>query len=301
MKIGIIGAGNVGASCASLLISRNICKEISLIDINKNLAIARAIDLSHMASVLNMDTIIYGGDDYELLRDFDVVVITAGFARKAGQSREELALLNAKIVAQSSEKIAKLSQNSIIIVVTNPLDLMTHVALKASEFKPSKVIGMAGEIDSARLRYNIANKLGAKISQCEGMCVGMHNDSMICVESTMKFNGKPISDLFNLHNINEIKKATKSSGAKIVELIGTSAFYAPAAGILKMCEAIKNDSSNILNCSVFDENLIPTGRVVKLGKHGLKEIIEPNLNEVESNTLKENIYKLILSITKISK
>ncbi|ALV24455.1 malate dehydrogenase, NAD-dependent [Campylobacter iguaniorum] len=301
MKIAIIGAGNVGASCASLLACKSVCEQIVLIDINANLAKAKALDLSHMAAILDLDIKINGSDDYELLRDFDIVVITAGFARKDGQSREDLAKANASIVSQSAAQIAKFAPNSIIIVVTNPLDLMVYVALNASKFKPNKVIGMAGELDSGRLKFQISSQLNTNVTNCNAICLGMHNDSMICQKSSMKVGEKALSDVLSDEDIQGIIHRSRTSGAKIVELMGTSAFYGPAAGVLKLCQSIKNESNNTLVCSVCDDSLIPTGRVVKLDKNGLKEIVEPNLTNEEEAKLQNSIDNLILFINTIYK
>ncbi len=299
LKIAIIGAGNVGASCASLLISRKVCKKVTLIDINKNLAIAKAMDLAQMAAVLNLDIDIFGGDNYELLKDFDIVVITAGFARKDGQSRDDLAMMNAKIVSHSSKMVSKFAPKSIIIVVTNPLDIMVYVAFKESGFARHKVIGMAGELDSARFRYYMSQKLGLNVAQCFGKCVGMHNNSMICLESSIKFKNQSIcKDEFKKY-FEDIKLNTKNGGSNIVKLMGTSAFFAPAAGVVKMCECIQNDNDETLSCSVLDENLIPTGRLVKLNKNGVQKIFDLNLTNEESKIMDKSISEFILVINKI--
>lgn len=303
MKIAIIGAGNVGACTASLLISRQVCKKVALIDINKNLATVKAIDLAQMVAALDLDIDVVGGDDYSLIKDYDIVVITAGFARREDQKREDLIATNAKIVASSAINIAKWAPNSIIVVVTNPLDIMVYVALKASKFSPLKVIGMAGELDSARLKYEIASKLGTSSVKCFAKCVGTHNNDMICLESSMKFEDKSIKDIFDPDEIEEIKQRTKNGGANIVKLMGTSAFYAPSAGVLKMCESIKNGDEKPLSCSVFSkfgEDEVAIGRLVKLDNNGIKEILELNLTQKEMKNFKDSIEKVIKIISYIN-
>ncbi|WP_086224494.1 lactate/malate family dehydrogenase [Campylobacter devanensis] len=286
MKIAIIGAGNVGASIASLLISKQMCDEIALIDINQNLANAKAIDLSQMSIALGLDIMVVGGDDYKLLSDFDIVIITAGVARKDGQSRAELAKINANIVAQASSQIAKFAPNSTIIVVTNPLDIMVYVAFKASGFNRKKIIGMAGELDSARLKFALKNHLQKSVTDSKSCVIGMHNDNMICL----------VDENLSIDEYENIRSQTINGGAKIVKLMNTSAFYAPAAGVINICQALINEDPKVLSCSVLDDNLIAFSRLVKISKDGVKEILELNLKPKDREILDKSIEEFIIYI-----
>ncbi|TWO30115.1 malate dehydrogenase [Campylobacter lanienae] len=286
MKIAIIGAGNVGASIASLLISKQMCDEIALIDINQNLANAKAIDLSQMSIALGLDIMVVGGDDYKLLSDFDIVIITAGVARKDGQSRVELAKINANIVAQASSQITEFAPNSTIIVVTNPLDIMVYVAFKASGFNRKKIIGMAGELDSARLKFALKNHLGTSVTDSKSCVIGMHNDDMICL----------VDENLSIDEYENIRSQTINGGAKIVKLMNTSAFYAPAAGVINICQALINEDSKVLSCSVLDDNLIAFSRLVKISKDGVKEILELNLKPKDREILDKSIEEFIIYI-----
>ena len=290
MKIAIIGAGNVGASIASLLISKQMCDEIALIDINQNLANAKAIDLSQMSIALGLDIMVIGGNDYQILSDFDIVIITAGVARKDGQSRAELAKINANIVAKASSQIAKFAPNSTIIVVTNPLDIMVYVAFKASGFNRRKIIGMAGELDSARLKFALKNHLGTSVTDSKSCVIGMHNDNMICL----------VDENLSIDEYENIRSQTINGGAKIVKLMNTSAFYAPAAGVINICQALIDEDSKVLSCSVLDDNLIAFSRLVKISKDGVKEILELNLKPKDREILDKSIEEFIICIKNLN-
>lgn len=290
MKIAIIGAGNVGASIASLLIAKNICSDIAIIDINSNLAQAKAIDLSQMAIALSQSVKVLGSDNYELLKDCNIAIITAGMARKDGQSRDELAKLNAKIVADISKQVAKFAPNSTIIVVTNPLDIMVYVAHKFSGFDRNKIIGMAGELDSARLKFALQNHLNKDMSSSKSCVIGMHNDSMICI----------CRENLSSSEFEDIKSQTINGGALIVKLMNTSAFYAPAAGVINICEALINGGSRVLSCSVLDSNFVAFSRPVKIDKNGVKEILELNLEPKDREILDKSIDKFIINIKNLN-
>lgn len=285
MKISVIGAGNVGANTAYALALKGVANEIILIDIFKDVAAAKAMDIYQAACVFNADIRLKGGDDYELIKDSDIVIITAGSPRKEGESREDLLLKNAKVVKSASLNISKFAPNSIIIVITNPLDVMVLVALKFSGFSKNKVLGMAGELDSARLKYEISTLNGLKTSDFKAKVIGTHNDEMIISRSNLSIN-------LSENEFEIIKNETKNGGAKIVKLLKTSAFYAPAAGAAKMCEAIKNGSDEILSGSVvLDENLA-SGRLIRLNRAGLAEILEPKLSQNEQDELKNSELKI---------
>lgn len=260
MKIAIIGAGNVGASVAALLIARNNISKIFLVDINKNLALGKAIDLNHLCAVFGADTKVKASDDYEIIKGADICVITAGFTRKDGQSRETLLEQNTQIVVDAAKKIAEYAPKSVIIVVTNPLDPMTYVAQKVSRFAKQKVLGMAGELDSARLRFEIALHFGLKNSQVKGQVVGEHGKNMVVS------NAYACGEKANFDSERILEHFVKKSGDNIIALLGASAYYAPAAGVVKMCEAIRKKDGQILICSVLDKYDVPCGVPVKFGK-----------------------------------
>ena len=253
MKIAIIGAGNVGANAAALLIARKVAKKIALVDIAKNPTLGKALDLNHMAALLENDTKIKASDEYKIIKNADICVITAGLARKEGQSRADLLATNASIIKHASKQIAKYAPKSVIIVVSNPLDAMTFCAHSASGFERGKVFGMAGELDSARLRFEIAKHFGLKNSECEGQIYGEHGENMSAANLYAK--GQKIS-----------QNLAKKGGARIISLLGSSAYFAPAAGIVKICEALRARNGKVLVCSALDESGYPCGRAVKFGK-----------------------------------
>lgn len=277
MKVGIIGAGNIGSNIASLLISQDLASEILLIDINEKLALGKMLDLSTLSVILDKNIKINSTLDYSKLKDFDIVVITAGITRKEGQSREELAKINASIVGETSKKIAEFSPNAIIIVVTNPLDLMVYACYKNSGFNKNKIIGMAGELDSARAKLNLAKLKNISPTSAKINVFGMHNDEMIIQTS---------QDLTK-EEFKTIKDETINAGANITKLLGTSAYYAPAAAVVKMIKAIKNGGNVI--ASVLDDNEISFGKEIKLSKKGVEKIVE---NEVYKSVDTSKFIKL---------
>ncbi|WP_304342377.1 lactate/malate family dehydrogenase [Campylobacter ureolyticus] len=277
MKVGIIGAGNIGSNIASLLISQDLASEILLIDINEKLALGKMLDLSTLSVILDKNIKINSTLDYSKLKDFDIVVITAGITRKEGQSREELAKINASIVGETSKKIAEFSPNAIIIIVTNPLDLMVYACYKNSGFNKNKIIGMAGELDSARAKLNLAKLKNISPINAKINVFGMHNDEMIIQTS---------QDLTK-DEFQTVKDGTINAGANITKLLGTSAYYAPAAAVVKMIKAIKNGGNVI--ASVLDDNEISFGKEIKLSKKGVEKIVE---NEVYKSVDTSNFIKL---------
>ncbi|MCI6579980.1 MAG: malate dehydrogenase [Campylobacter sp.] len=260
MKIAIIGAGNVGANAAALLIARKVAKKIALVDIAKNPTLGKALDLNHMAALLENDTKIKASDEYKIIKNADICVITAGMPRKVGQSRADLLATNASIIKYASKQIAKYAPKSVIIVVSNPLDAMTFCAHSASGFERGKVFGMAGELDSARLRFEIAQHFGLRNSECKGQIYGEHGENMSAINLGAK--GQKISK--NLAC--KLENLAKKGGARIISLLGSSAYFAPAAGIVKICEALRARNGKVLVCSALDESGYPCGRAVKFGK-----------------------------------
>lgn len=277
MKVGIIGAGNIGSNIASLLISQDLASEILLIDINEKLALGKMLDLSTLSVILDKNIKINSTLDYSKLKDFDIVVITAGITRKEGQSREELAKINASIVGETSKKIAEFSPNAIIIIVANPLDLMVYACYKNSGFNKNKIIGMAGELDSARAKLNLAKLKNISPINAKINVFGMHNDEMIIQTS---------QDLTK-DEFQTVKDGTINAGANITKLLGTSAYYAPAAAVVKMIKAIKNGGNVI--ASVLDDNEISFGKEIKLSKKGVEKIVE---NEVYKSVDTSKFIKL---------
>ncbi|MCZ6156082.1 hypothetical protein O6B72_04535 [Campylobacter ureolyticus] len=277
MKVGIIGAGNIGSNIASLLISQDLASEILLIDINEKLALGKMLDLSTLSVILDKNIKINSTLDYSKLKDFDIVVITAGITRKEGQSREGLAKINASIVGETSKKIAEFSPNAIIVIVTNPLDLMVYACYKNSGFNKNKIIGMAGELDSARAKLNLAKLKNISPINAKINVFGMHNDEMIIQTS---------QDLTK-DEFQTVKDGTINAGANITKLLGTSAYYAPAAAVVKMIKAIKNGGNVI--ASVLDDNEISFGKEIKLSKKGVEKIVE---NEVYKSVDTSNFIKL---------
>ena len=294
MKISIIGAGNIGSNIVSQLLCKDFeISQIALIDIFGDLAKARALDLSHLASVYNKKTEISGSSDEALLANSDIVVITAGKTRQAGQSRADLLNDNAKIISSCAKNVAKYAPEAIIILITNPVDTLAFVAYKASGFKKEKIIAMAGELDSARLRYEIAKSENVNVTDIKASVVGAHNDEMQILEDEIYKFGKK----FKPQNLSLIKENTINSGSKITALQKTSSFFAPAACSVKMIDAIINDKNEILICSVLDENEIPIGRFVKLNKNGVAEILPFDYGEKIKSGL-ENIKRQILNLNK---
>lgn len=298
MKIAIIGAGNVGSSIAYLLIAKKMCKKVTLLDINKNLALGKAMDLAQSACILGADIQIKGGDNYELIKGFDIVIITAGLARKQGESRDDLTNTNAVIVADCAKNTAKFAPNSVIIVVTNPLDLMTFVAYKASGFKAKKVIGMAGELDLARLKYEICTKFNAKFSSVQAKCIGLHEQTMIFPKNHIKFKSKSLKNkVFN--EFESLENNAKLGGSKIVELMNMSAFYAPAAGVLKIIQALNGEKVEALSCSVIKNNVC-IGTLVDIDKNGIRRLLKPELNKDEKVKFKQNLAQIKDKILKLN-
>ena len=281
MKISVVGAGNVGASIAYALCMRELCDEIALVDIFGDVARAKAIDLAQSSCVFNAKTSVCGGDDFALLEGSDIVIVTAGSPRKEGQTREDLLLKNAVVVKQTAQKIAEFAKNAVIIVVTNPLDVMVWTAHKFSGFSKNKVIGMAGELDSARCRYELALLKDKDASKLRTKIVGAHNDEMIVAQENINLN-------LSQTELETLKKETSTGGAKIVKLLGTSAYYAPAAAAVKMCEMIVGKSDEIISASVLLDDELSCGRLVRLGREGLKEILELNLSENEQEQLSKS-------------
>lgn len=290
MKVSIIGAGNVGATLAKRVVESGLA-DVVLLDIVKGLAEGKACDLLHAAPIIRHGKTICGTDDYSFTKDSDIVVITAGLARKPGMSREDLIGKNAGIVKEITEKTAALSPKSIILMVTNPLDIMTYAAYKTSGFSPKKVIGMAGVLDSSRFAHYIADELNAPCIDVETLVLGGHGDTMVPLLSQTKIKGKPLIQALSSEKINELVEKTKKAGAKIVGLLGSgSAYYAPSAAVFLMIRAIIKNEKRLLSASVYlngEYGLrgLCLGVPVRLGKNGVEEIAELDITEEEKKAL----------------
>lgn len=292
-KVSVIGAGNVGGDLARHILERDLA-DVALIDIVEGLPQGRALDLTQAGAVEGYKSRITGSNSFSDMAGSDVVVVTAGLARKPGMSRDDLLARNAEIVGGVVDKIREHAPNSIIILVTNPLDLMTYLALKKSGFGPKRVVGMAGHLDTARMKAFIAMGLDVHPKDVEAMVLGSHGDLMVPIASRTKVKGKLLSKLMPAGKINAIIKRTRDGGAEIVALLKTgSAFYAPAASTADMVESIIRDQKKIIPscCYLSGEyglNDICIGVPAKLGRRGVEEIVKIDMTKDEIESLKRS-------------
>lgn len=301
MKITVVGAGgNVGSTVALTIAQRDFAKEVVMVDIVKEEgdkkfypSKGRALDQWEAAPIHGFDTKLSGTVDYEDTKDSDVCVITAGVPRKPGMSRDDLLEINSNIVSEVTEKLVKYSPDTIIIVVSNPLDVMTYVAHSASKLDKTKVMGMAGILDTARYRAFIAEELNISPKDIQALLMGGHGDTMVPLPRYTTVAGIPVTQLIDEDKLNAIVERTKKGGGELVGLMGTSAWYAPGAAAAQMVEAIMLDQNRIFPCAVLLEgeygiNDIFLGVPVKLGHGGIKEIIEVDLNSEEQDLMDES-------------
>mgnify|MGYP001172295159 FL=1 len=295
MKVSVIGAGNVGASCAEYIAINKIASEVVILDIKKGLAEGKALDLTQTSSTLGFDTIVKGvTNDYKSTQDSDVVVITSGIPRKPGMTREELIGINAGIVNSVTESILKFSPSTIIVVVSNPMDTMTYLALKSNELEKNKVIGMGGALDSSRFKTYLSKALNKPQSDIHAMVIGGHGDTtMIPLMRLASYNGIPVTKLLSNVKQKDIISSTMIGGATLTKLLGTSAWYAPGASVSYLVDSILNDKKKIIPCSVYLEGQyglrdICIGVPCIIGKKGIEEIIDLDLNSSEKNKLNES-------------
>jgi malate dehydrogenase len=276
-KISVIGAGFVGSTCAHWAASKEL-GDVTLIDINGDAAKGKALDLFEAAPVEGFDSNIQGGSDYALTEGSDVVIITAGLPRKPGMSRDDLLATNAKIVKECATQSAKYSPNAVLIIVSNPLDAMCHVAMKASGFPRERVLGMAGVLDGARFRSFIAMELNVSVEDVQAFVFGGHGDTMVPMPRYVSVGGIPLTQLLSKEKIEALVDRTRKGGAEIVNLLKTgSAFYAPAASAVQMAEAIVRDKKRYLPCAVYLNGEYGTkglfcGVIAKLGAKGLEGV-----------------------------
>ena len=288
-KITVIGAGNVGASVAHIAASKGL-GDVVLLDIVEGLPEGKALDMAQAKGVYASVGNLTGTTDWNKATDSDIVIITSGMPRKPGMSRDDLLAKNAGIVKSVTEQIVRTSPNSFIIVVCNPLDVMTYVASKISGFDKNRVVGMAGALDSARFACFIAEDLGVNIGDIEGVLMGGHGDSMVPLPRFTLVAGISLPELMSQERIDVHLERARKGGIEIVNLMGTSAYYAPAAGAVKMAESILNDSKSIMSCCVWCESEYDIGGSfvgvpVMLGANGVEKVVELDLNEAESSEL----------------
>ena len=292
-KVAIIGAGNVGATCAFVLAERKIGK-IVLLDIFEGFAKGKALDMSQGGKILNYDGKVTGTKDYTDIEGSDVVIVTSGFPRQPGMSREDLIGKNAQIVSQVGEGIKKYAPDSIIIMVTNPLDLMTYHMQKVTGFSHNRVIGQAGILDSARMTHFVADAIGCSNEDVQAMVLGGHGDTMVPLPRYTTVGGIPITQLLTPKEIEAISSRTASGGGEIVKLLERgSAFYAPGSAAAIMAESVLNDRRRLLPCSAYLNGEygmedVYIGVPIILGKNGVEEIIQLDLEEIEINKLQQS-------------
>lgn len=292
-KVTVVGAGNVGSTVANVLAHKDIVEEIVLVDIKGDMAKGKALDSWQQASIDHYSTRLKGTEDYKHTADSDVVVITAGVPRKPGMSRDDLISTNAGIVKDVTNNILKYSDNPIIIVVSNPLDVMTYAAHEESGLPSSRVFGMAGILDTARYRAFLASALDTSPKDIQAVLMGGHGDTMVPLPRYTTVAGIPVTELIDGDKLNEIIERTKVGGGELVELMGTSAWYAPGAAAAQMVEAILKNEKRIFPCCAklkgeYGMKDIFLGVPVKLSREGIERIVELDLNEDEMNLLKES-------------
>ena len=302
-KITVIGAGNVGATCANVIAHKDLAREVVLLDIKEGVAEGKALDMWQTSSINNFSTRITGvTNDYLKTKGSGVVVITSGLPRKPGLSRDDLIKTNAGIVKDVTEKVVKYSPDAIIIIVSNPLDVMTYAAYKVANKHSSKVFGMAGILDTGRYRAFIAEALDVSPKDILSLSLGGHGDTMVPLPRYTSVNGIPIDELLGADEIEQIVNRTRMGGGELVNLMGTSAWYAPGAAAAQMVEAIVDDQKRIFPVCCWLQGEyglkdIYMGAPVKLGKNGIEGIFELKLNKEENKLLQESA----LAIKKVMK
>tara|TARA_A100001011_G_scaffold286493_1_gene297194 strand:+ start:3914 stop:4846 length:933 start_codon:yes stop_codon:yes gene_type:complete len=295
MKVTVVGAGNVGASCAEYIALKRIASKVILLDIKKGFAEGKALDLYQTATTLGFNTTIEGvTNDYKATADSDVVVITSGIPRKPGMTREELIGINAGIVKSVSESILEHSPNAIIVVVSNPMDTMTYLALKATGLPKNRIIGMGGALDSSRFKTYLSKALKKPANDIHGMVIGGHGDTtMIPLTRLASYNGVPVSSFLSQIELDQVAAHTMVGGATLTKLLGTSAWYAPGASVAYLVDSIVNDQKRMIPCSVFLEGEygqrdICIGVPCIIGGKGLESIVSLDLNTAEQEKFNQS-------------
>src|SRR5690349_3310189 len=292
-KITVVGAGNVGANCAVRIADKELA-DVVLVDVVDGVPQGKGLDLYQSGPVQGYDCVITGANDYEPTASSDLVIITAGFPRKPGMSRDDLLLANYDVVKAATEQVAKYSPNCIIIVVTNPLDAMTQAAFWVSKFSKNRVVGMAGVLDSARFRTFIAQELKVSVENVTGVVMGGHGDTMVPLVRLSSVSGIPLTELMDKGTLDKIVDRTRNGGAEIVKYLKTgSAYYAPSAAAVEMAESILKDKKKVLPCAAYLEgeygiNGLFVGVPVKLGALGIEQIYQIKLSPEEQALLNKS-------------
>lgn len=299
MKVTIVGAGNVGASCAEYIAQKRIASKVVLLDIKEGIAEGKALDLSQTATTLGFNTSITGvTNDYAATAGSDVVVITSGVPRKPGMTREELIGINASIVQSVASSILEYSPKTIIVVVSNPMDTMTYLALQATDLPKNRIIGMGGALDSSRFKTYLSQALNKPANDIQGMVIGGHGDTtMIPLTRLASYNGSPVSQFLDAQTLEKVAADTMVGGATLTKLLGTSAWYAPGASVAYLVDSILNDYKRMIPCSVLLEgeyglNDLCIGVPCIIGAEGVESIVDLQLNEREQQQLNESAEKV---------
>jgi len=295
MKVTIVGAGNVGASCAEYIAIKRIASEVVLLDIKEGFAEGKALDLTQTATTLGFNTRITGvTSDYSATAGSDVVVITSGIPRKPGMTREELIGINAGIVQSVAESILAHSTEAIIVVVSNPMDTMTYLALKATGLPKNRIIGMGGALDSSRFKTYLSKALDKPANDIQGMVIGGHGDTtMIPLTRLASYNGTPVSQHLSDKELEDVAAATMVGGATLTKLLGTSAWYAPGASVAYLVDSIINDQKRMIPCSVllegeYGQNDLCIGAPCIIGKDGVEAIVDVQLDTSEQDKFQKS-------------
>jgi malate dehydrogenase len=287
MKITVVGAGNVGATAALRIAEKQLAKEVVLIDVVEGIPQGKALDMYESGPIGLFDTCIFGSNDYKDTANSDIILITAGLARKPGMTREDLLMKNATIIRDVTKELMKYSSNPIIVMVSNPVDIMTFVAYKVSGLPKENVVGMGGVLDTARYKSFISEALNVSMQDISALVLGGHGDAMVPIVNYTNVAGIPLTELLPKDKIDELVTRTRNGGIEIVNYLKTgSAFYAPAASAVEMIEAIVKDRKRILPCTTLLDNQygiddVFCGVPVKLGKNGVEQVLEINLSDAE--------------------
>ena len=295
MKVTVVGAGAVGATCADNIARKELCSELVLVDIKEGVAEGKAIDIMQTTTLLGFDTKVVGStNDYTKTAGTDVAVITSGIPRKPGMTREELIGINAGIVKTVTKSILKHSPNAIIIVISNPMDTMTYLALKESGVPKNRIIGMGGILDSSRFKYYLSTAIGCSANDLQGFVIGGHGDTtMIPLTRLATYQGAPVSNHLDVDALKKVASDTMVGGATLTGLLGTSAWYAPGAAGAALVEAIVRDEKKLFTCCVslegeYGQNDICLGVPVVIGKNGWEKIVDYKLNEEEQTAFNKS-------------
>jgi malate dehydrogenase len=287
-KVTVIGAGNVGATCANVLAINEVADKIVLLDVKEGISEGKALDIMQASTLLGFNsTLIGSSNDYTLTADSDVAVITSGIPRKPGMTREELIGVNANIVNSVVENVLKYSPDAVLVIISNPMDTMTHLTLKSTGLPNNRVIGMGGALDSARFRFYLSKALDAQPNEIQGTVIGGHGDTtMIPLTRYASYKGRPISEILDKETMDKVVADTMVGGATLTKLIGTSAWYAPGASVAYVVKSILRDQKKVITCSValegeYGQKDICIGVPVVVGRRGVEQILDYKLNEEE--------------------